>query len=183
MSSGSSPVPMMSSVEPPAYVDHQAPLGRRRQAVRHAEVDEARFLAAEYHFDGKTERRFRLGEEGFGVFRHAQRARAHGAHRRARKAAQPLGEPRECFQRPRFRRLIDAPVPRETCAEAHRISQAVEQVHLVVDDPADLQVEAVGPQVEGSQSVLFHDCGARSARYVKRRYHIAAAALLRCAAL
>jgi len=87
------------------------------------------------------------------------------------------------FQRPRFRRLVDTPVARETRAQAHRISQAVEQVDLVVDDPADLQVEAVGPQVEGSQSVLFHDCGARSALYVKRRYHNAAASLLRRAAL
>ena len=151
--------------------------------MRDAEVDQARLLAAEYHFDGKTERRFRLGEEGFGVFRHAQRARAHGAHRRARKAAQPLAEARERFQGPRFGRLVDAPVPRETRTQAHRISQAVEKVDLVVDDSADLQVEAVGSQVEGGQRVLFHDCGACSARYVKRRYHNAAAALLRCAAL
>src|SRR5207248_5114976 len=62
-----------------AYVDHQAPLGRRREAVCDAEVDQARLLASEYHFDGKTERRFRLGEEGFGVFRDAQRTRAHRA--------------------------------------------------------------------------------------------------------
>jgi len=116
-------------------------------------------------------------------FRYAQRARAHGAHRRARKAAQPLAEARERFQRPRFGGLVDASVARETRTQAHRISQAVEQVDLVVDDSADLQVEAVGSQVEGGQSVLFHDCGACSARYVKRRYHNAATALLRCAAL
>src|SRR6266571_956974 len=166
-----------------AYVDHQTPLGRGCEAVRDAEVNQARFLPAEYHFDGKPKRRFGFREKGFCVFRYAQRARTHGTHRRARKTAQALAETRKRLQRPRFCRLIDAPVPRETRTQAHRISQAVEQVDLVVNDPADLQVEAVGSQVEGGQSVLFHDCGACSAQYVKRRYHNAAAALLRRVAL
>jgi len=123
MSSGSSPVPMMELGRAAAYVDYQALLGRRREAVRNAEVDQASLSRPNITSMGKPSVAFRLGEKGFGVFRHAQRARAHGAHRGARKAAQPLAEARERFQRPRFGRLIDAPVPRETCTQAHRISQ------------------------------------------------------------
>jgi len=111
--------------------------------VGDAEVNQARFLAAEYHLDGETERLFGFREKGVRVLRYAQRARAHGTHRRARESAQALAEPGERLERPRFRRLIDAPIPGETGAQAHGVAQAVQKVDLIVDDPADLQVEAV----------------------------------------
>ena len=42
-------------------------------------------------------------------------------------------------------------------AEPHRLAQAVEQIDLVVHDPADLQVKTVGAQIDGGEDVLFHD--------------------------
>ena len=152
---------MMSSVEPPPMSITRRRSGDGARLWATPEVDQARLLAAEYHLDGETERRFRFRKEGFGVLRHAQRARTHGTHRRARKSAQALAEARERLQGPRFRRLIDAPIPRETGAQAHGIAQAVQKVDLIVDDPADLQVEAVGSQVERGQCLLFHGCRAR----------------------
>src|SRR5712691_563592 len=54
------------------------------------------------------------------------------------------GKPRSRSPAPPSCRLLDAPVPRATPTQAHRISQAVEKVDLVADDSSDLQVEAAG---------------------------------------
>jgi hypothetical protein len=56
--------------------------------------------------------------------------------------------------------LTDAPIAGKARAKAHRIAQTVKKVDLIVDDPANLQVEAVGSQVERGQCLLFHSFGA-----------------------
>jgi len=76
------------------------------------------------------------------------------------EAAKALAETGERLKRPGPGDVIDAPVARETRAQANGISQAVEKVDLIVDDPAYLQVEAVGSQVERGQRLLFHDFSA-----------------------
>jgi len=69
--------------------------------VRDAEVDEACFFAAEYHFDGKSSvappLRGRIRR--FFATRSALVPTARTASAESRAA---LAEPRECFQRPRF---------------------------------------------------------------------------------
>ncbi len=125
-----------------------------------AEIDQARLLATEDHFDREPERRLGFRQKGLGVLRYAQRACSYRAHRRTREPAQPLGEAGKGLERPGFGHLINAPIPRETGSEAHRITQTVQKVDLIVDDPADLQVEAVGSQVKRGQCLLFHSCRA-----------------------
>ena len=79
------------------------------------------------------------------------------AHRPRRKAAQPLAEARERLERAQLGGTVDALVARQPAAEPHRLAQRVEQVDLVVDDPPDLQVEAVRPEVDGGERVELHD--------------------------
>ena len=66
-----------------ADVDHQALLGRGRQAVRDAEVDEARFLACRPRLrSGSPSAASARAQEVLGVLGHAQRVGADRAHRR-----------------------------------------------------------------------------------------------------
>ena len=96
-----------------------------------------------------------------GVLRDAERVGADRAHRPGRKAAQALAEARERFERAQLRGAVDALVARQPAAEPHRIAQAVEQIDLVVDDPPDLKVEAVRPEVDGSERVELHESQSR----------------------
>jgi len=135
-----------------ADVEHQAPLvfrqRRGRQRVRHAEVDQARFLAARDHLDREAERGARLAQELRRVLRHAQRVGADHPHRLAREAAQPLGELGERLERRRLRGAVDALVRGEAAAQPHHLAHGVERIDLAVDDTPDLQVEAVGAEVD-----------------------------------
>jgi hypothetical protein len=70
--------------------------------VRHAQVNEARLLAARDHLDRESEHLAGLAQELRRVLRHAQRVGADGAHRLAREAAQPFGELRERLERARL---------------------------------------------------------------------------------
>ncbi len=119
-----------------------------------AEVDEARFLAAGNHLDREAERGARLAQELRRVLRHAQGVRADHAHRLPREAAQPLGELGERAERPRLRRAVDALVGGEAGAQAHHLSHGVEGIDLTVDNPADLQVEAVRAQVDRGECLV-----------------------------
>ena len=47
----------------------------------------------------------------------------------------------------------------EAAAEPDRLAQRVEEVDLAVDDPSDLEVEAVRPEVDGGERVELHECG------------------------
>src|SRR5262249_38834757 len=136
---------------PSANINHQSPLGGGGEAVSHAEVDQTSFLPAEYHFDVKSQRRLGFGAKRLRVLVDAQCARAYRAHRRRGEAAKTLCEARQRLQRPGLGKLVDAAVPRKPRSQANRIAQAVQQIDLIVDDPADLQVEAVGSQVERGQ--------------------------------
>ena len=141
-----------------ADVEHQAALALRqrggRQRVRHAEVDQARFLAAGDHLDREAERGARLAQELRRVLRHAQRVGADRAHRLAREAAQPLGELGQRLERVRLRGAVDALVGGQAAAQAHHLAHRVERVDLAVDDAPDLQVEAVGAEVDRGERVV-----------------------------
>src|SRR3954463_7445291 len=72
-----------------ADVHHQPALVGYGQCVRYAQIDEARLLATGNHLDRKAEHRTRLPQELRRVLGDAQRIGSDGAHRLARKAAQP----------------------------------------------------------------------------------------------
>ena len=130
-----------------------------RQAVRHAEIDEARLLPAEDDLDREAERLLGVLDELRGVLRDAQRVRPDRPHRPRREAAQPLAEPCQRFERPELGGAVEAPVAGQAAAEPDRLAQRVEEVDLAVDDPSDLEVEAVRPEVDGGERVELHECG------------------------
>ena len=82
-----------------ADVDDEPRLARRRQHVRDAEVDEARFLVPGDDVDRKAERRFRLRQELRRVVRDAKRVGGDCAHGGRMQAAQPFAEAREAGER------------------------------------------------------------------------------------
>ena len=75
-----------------ADVHHQPAFVGLRQQVGHALVDQARFLAAGDHVDGKAQHLVRALEEFVAVARFAQRLGGDGAHLGALEAGQPLAE-------------------------------------------------------------------------------------------
>jgi hypothetical protein len=133
------PVPMMNSVEPPPTST------TRRRAF---------FLASGDDLDREAEDRARLAQELRRILRHAQGVGADRTHRRAREAAQPLGETRQGIERRRLRRPVDALLRGQARAEPHDFAQRVEGIDLSVDDATDLQVEAVRAQVDCGERVM-----------------------------
>ena len=128
--------------------------------MRDAEVDQARFLATRDHLDRKSERRTRLAQELRGILRHAQRVRADRAHALARKAAQPLGELGERIERHGLGGAVNALVRGQAAAQAHHLAHRIERIDLPVDHAPDLEVEAVGAQVDRSER--FVTCHAQT---------------------
>ena len=150
--SGVIPRPMMNSVEPPPMSIDQPRLGRRRQHVRDAEVDEARLLVAGDDVDRKPERRFRLRQE---CPRHcfatrkvlvatARTADGCSPDSRSRKRARHASAARARGER-EAALLVDAR------AEADRLAPRVEAEDLVAFDAADLEPEAVRAQVDDGE--------------------------------
>jgi hypothetical protein len=89
-------LPRISSVDrPPMSITRRRPLGLQ---LRHAGVDQARFLAAGDHLDGVAKRLLGAQQEGVAVARLAQRLRGHGAHALRRKAGQPGGKAAQAGQ-------------------------------------------------------------------------------------
>jgi hypothetical protein len=90
------------------------------------------------------------------VLGHAQRVGADYAHRLRRKAAQAVGETPQRVQCAHLGGAVDALVAGQTRAEAHLLAQAVEQIDLIIDDTADLQVKAVGAQIDRGKRLVLH---------------------------
>ncbi len=131
-----------------ADVDDQPARGGGRHRVRHAEVDEARFLAAGDDLDREAEHRARLTQELRGILRDAQGVGADGAHALAREAAQPLGEFGQRLERRGLRGAVDALVGGEAATQAHHFAHRIERIDLAVDHAPDLEVEAVRAEVD-----------------------------------
>src|SRR3990172_6469595 len=100
-----------------ADVDYQALVLGHRQAVRHAEVDQARFLAPRYHLDRTSQCRFGLFQEPRGILRDGQRIGADRAPRVRVEAAQPFAEALQAFERALLRVLVEALIARQSRAD------------------------------------------------------------------
>src|SRR5258707_842480 len=150
-------------------VDHQAPLLRDRQRVRHAEVNQPRFLAARDHLDRKAEHRARFAQELRRVLRDAQRIGADRAHALARKAAQALGELGERLERHGLRAPVDPLFGSEAAAQAHHFAHRVERIDLAIDHAPDLEVKTVRAEVDRGERVLAGHAANRSTTGVVTR--------------
>src|SRR5258706_466929 len=150
-------------------VDHQAPLLRDRQRVRHAEVNQPRFLAARDHLDREAEHRARLAQELRRVLRDAQRVGADRAHALARKAAQALGELGERLERHGLRAPVDPLFGSQAPAQAHHFAHRVERIDLAIDHAPDLEVKTVRAEVDRGERVLAGHAANRSTTGVVTR--------------
>ena len=121
--------------------------------MRDPDVDEPRLLAAGDHFDRETERAARLAQELWRIFRQPQGVGSDRAHRLLRQPAQTLTEAPERLQRVRLGGAVDAFFGCKAGAEPYHLAQRIEGVDLAVDDPSDLEMEAVGAQVDRSQEI------------------------------
>ena len=134
-----------------ADVDDEARLGRGRQDVGDAVVDEPRFLVAGDDVDREAERALGLRQEVGRVGREAERVRRDGAHGRRMQPPDALAEAREAGDRgaPRLGREAAAGV--ETGADAQRLAPRVEPVDLVALDATDLEPKAVRAHVDDGE--------------------------------
>ena len=137
-----------------ADVDHQASVRGGGQRMRHAQIDEARLLAARDHLDREAEHLPGFAQELGRVLRYTQRIGAHRAHCLTREAAQPLGELGKRLERQGLRAAVDAFLGGEPGAQAHHLAHRIERVDLAVDHPSDLQVKAVRAEIDRRQSVV-----------------------------
>ena len=134
-----------------ADVDDEPRLGRGRQHVRDAVVDEPRFLVAGDDVDRESERALGLRQERRRVGRDAKRVGRDRAHRRRMQALDALAETREAGESgaPRFRRepaaLVDAG------ADAQILAPGVEAKDLIAFDASDLEAEAVRAHVDDGE--------------------------------
>ncbi len=124
------------------------------QRMRHAQIDEARLLAARDHLDREAEHLPGFAQELGRVLRYAQRIGAHRAHCLTRETAQPLGELGKRLERQGLRAAVDAFLGGEPGAQAYHLAHRIERVDLAVDHPSDLQVKAVRAEVDRRQSVV-----------------------------
>ena len=131
-----------------ADVDDEPRLGRRRQFVRDAEIDEARLFVAADDVDREAECGFGLRQEFRRILRDAERVgrdRAHGGRMQSR---QPLAKALEACERraPRGQRQVAFLV--DARAEADRLAPRVEAEDLVAFHTADLEAKAVRAQID-----------------------------------
>ena len=162
-----------------ADVDHQ-PRHLGRLQVRHAGVDQPRFLAAGDDLDREAQRRLRAQQEGVAVARLAQRLRGHRAHLGRREAGQPRGKAAQAGQAALHGVFGQQALGVEPGAQAHGLLQVVDAAVAAVLQLAQFQPEAVGAHVDGGQRALGQprSVGSGMRRLCKTLLHGPASAFL-----
>ena len=131
-----------------ADIDDQAWLGRSRQLVRDAEIDQAGFFVSGDYVDRETEGALRLRQKLARVLGHAKGIGRHRAYRRGMQAGEALPEPGEAFERGLHRRGLDSSLRVEPGAETQGLAPGIEPIDLIALDTTDLEAEAVRAQVD-----------------------------------
>ena len=142
-----------------ADVDDQAPFRRIRHAVRDAEVDQARFLAAGDDFDRMTQFLFGVAQERRGRAQAPHGIRRHRAHAMRRQGAQTLSKPRQGLQRAVAARFLETAVRTQAGGQTHAVAQAVDHARFAVFVAGDDEMEAVRSEIDGRHQFAFADFG------------------------
>ena len=121
--------------------------------MRYADVDQPRFLAAGYHFDGESQRGARFAQELRGILCDAKGIGPHSPDRAGRKATQPLAKARKGFERANLGGTIYAFVRGEAGAQADGFAHRIQRIDLALDYASDLEVETVRSKVDSSENV------------------------------
>src|SRR6266571_1670870 len=131
-----------------ADIDDQARLGRSRQFVRDAEIDQAGFFVSGDYVDRETEGALRLRKKLARVLGHAKGIGRHRTYCRGMQAGEALPEPGEAFERGLHRRGLDSSLRVEPGAETQGLAPGIESIDLIALDTTDLEAEAVRAQVD-----------------------------------
>ena len=147
---------MMNSVEPPADVDDQTLVGRHRQRMRGADVDQASLFAAGDDLDRKAKRFFSQRQKFRCILGHAQRVGCNHAHSPAVEPAKAFAKTPQGVQRPRLRRIIQTLVRSQARSKADRLLHRIQRIDLVIDHAPYLQAETVGTQIDSGDGFVNH---------------------------
>jgi hypothetical protein len=137
----------------PADVDDQARQLAGLQ-TRHAQVDQAGFLAAGDDLDAVPQHAVRALQEGIAVAGFAQGLGGHGAHLPGGKAFETLRELRQAGQAALGGLFGQHAVAVEPAAQAHRLLEVLDALVAALAQLANLEPEAVGAHVDGSQLTI-----------------------------
>ena len=119
----------------------------------HAEVDQARFLAAGDDFDGVPQRGFGGDQEALGRAQLADRVGRHRADPRRRQFGDALAEALQAGEGAVAHVRCQPAEPVQPLSHAHRFAQAVDHPQLAEHALRHHHVEAVGAEVERGQQV------------------------------
>ncbi len=137
---------------PAPDVHDQAAFAGLGQQVRHALVDQARFLAPGDHVDGKTQHLVGALQKNIAVAGFAQGLGGDGVHFPLFEAGEALAKPRQAVPAALhgFRREVAILI--QAVALAHGFLEVFGTVDLAVIETAYFEAVAVGPKVHGSQA-------------------------------
>ena len=122
----------------------------------HAQVHQARFLAAGHDFDAVPQRGFGRHQEGLRRCELTHGIGGDRTHALRRNVLDALAEARKTLQRALAHGLVQAALAVQAFGHAHRFAQAVHHAQLAQHVACDHHVEAVGTQVQrGQQFAVF----------------------------
>ncbi|MNM94199.1 hypothetical protein D3C81_1065950 [compost metagenome] len=152
-----------------ADVGHQALALGVRQAVRHAEVDQARLLATGDQLHLMAEQLLGAADEHRTVARLAQGVGGDDAHRALRQAMDQLGVAAQAVEAAGHRRLVEVALLVEAGGQLDLLAEAVEQADLALVDARQDHVDAVGADVDGGDQGKGFGGGVRHGRCFSRQ--------------
>ena len=123
------------------------------EGMGHAEVDEARLLAARQHLDLRAEALGRAAQERLPVADAPEGRRAHRPDAVTGHGREALAEHLESLERALLCGSIEL-APAESLGEADPLAHLVDDVRPAVDLARDDEVEGVGPEVHGRERGL-----------------------------
>ena len=126
----------------------------------HAEVDQARFLAAGHHFDLVAECGFGREQEVVGLPQRAHGVGGDRAHAVARNRGQALAEAFQAVVGAKQRLFRQAALAVQPLGQAHVFLELVHDAQLPEHGPRNHHVEAVRSQVHRRQQFAIGDGGA-----------------------
>ena len=132
---------------PAADVHDEAPRGGARNAVRDAEVNQARLFTTGDDLDVMAESLPGLAQELAGVAGLAKRVGSDRPDLLGAEVPEPLTEEREALDRAILRLLIERAVVLEARSQSDRLANAIDDLETTVIDPRNHHVKAVRPQV------------------------------------
>src|SRR5690606_876450 len=139
-------------------VDHQAPVGRRRQLVGDAGKDEARFFLAGDDLYRETQRLFEANQHFLRIGCDPQGIGGNGAHAIGMEAFDALAKALERRDRALNGVFVEYVVGVEAGGEANVLLESVDGVDLgrpvEQDDPSYRKPEAVRPQIDSGEKVI-----------------------------